>query len=297
MKKVYLFCAALLFLQYSFATTHVVTVSNFQFSPATVNAVVGDVIKWVWGSGFHTTTSTGVPTGADTWDAPIQGEGQTFSYTVTVEGTYNYLCSIHPTAMLGTIKVTGALPVVLADFNISPTKANTALLAWSTASEQNTDHFEIMRSTNDKTFEKIATVAAAGNSVSLHNYSYTDNALPAGTHYVYYYLNIIDKDGKKTFSNIQMFTSTNGKLKLIVSLSPNPISKPGHLMLQFNAEKENKMHVQLYNYSGKLIKEDDMAAVAGLNNGHFHIGDVAAGVYTIIFTMDGKKESYKVVVQ
>ena len=94
-----------------------------------------------------------------------------------------------------------------------------------------------------------------------------------------------------------MFANVNGKPKLIVSLSPNPISRPGHLMLQFNAEKEGSMHVQLYNSSGKLIKEDNMSAVAGLNNGHFHVGDVPAGVYTIIFSMGNQKESYRIVVQ
>src|SRR5438552_7060576 len=103
MKKIYTLCATLLILKFSFATTHLVEVSNFQFSPATVNAVVGDTIKWTWVSGFHTTTSTTVPAGAATWDANIQGAGQTFSYKLTVEGTYNYLCSVHPTQMTGTL--------------------------------------------------------------------------------------------------------------------------------------------------------------------------------------------------
>lgn len=297
MKKIYLLLAALFILKASFATTHIVTVSNYQFSPATVNAVVGDVIEWNWGSGFHTTTSTTVPNGAATWDAQIQGAGQTFSYTITTAGTYSYECSIHPTLMQGTLNVTGTLPVVLTSFNITPTKVNTAMLNWITASEHNTDHYDIMRSTDGNHFEKIATVAAKGNSVTTTNYTYTDNNLPSSYRYLYYSLNIIDKDGKKTSSDIVMFRNANTASKLIVSLSPNPLSRPGHLMLQFNSEKENKMHVQLINASGKLVLEDDMAAVAGLNNGHFHIGDVPPGVYTIIFTMDAKKESYKIVIQ
>ena len=297
MKKVYVLIAALFILKSSFATIHEVTVSNFQFSPATVNANVGDTIKWVWGSGFHTTTSTNVPLGADTWDAPIQSAGQTFLYKLTVTGTYSYFCSIHPTAMLGTLNVTGTLPVVLNNFGITSTKTNSALISWSTATETNTDHFEVMRSSNGKAYDKIATVVAAGNSSLLHNYAYVDNTLPAASRFVYYYLAVVDKDGSKTVSDIKMFANANGKSKLIVSLSPNPINSPGHLMIQFNAEKDGLMHVQLYNSSGKLIKEDDMSAVEGLNNGHFHIGDVGKGIYNIVFSMDGKKESYSVVVQ
>lgn len=298
MKKIYTLASLLFILQISFAqTTFTVHVSNYQFNPSTVNAHVGDKIKWVWDNGFHTTTSTGVPSGADTWNAPLQTAGASFTYTLNVAGNYTYECSVHPTLMQGTITVTGTLPVVLNGFNVISAKTNTALVSWSTASEINTDHFEIMRSTDDKSFVKIGNVAAAGNSSSIHNYSYTDNAVPNNTRFIYYYLSVVDKDGKKTFSNIQMFANINSVPRLIVSLSPNPITRPGHLMLQFNAEKAGAMHVQLYNASGKLIKEDDLSAVEGLNNGHFHIGDVTAGVYTVIFSMNGRKESYKIVVE
>ena len=200
--------------------------------------------------------------------------------------------------MLGTLNVSGALPVILNSFAISPTKTNNALVAWATATESNTDHFEIMRSTNGSSFEKIASVPAKGNSSILVNYAYTDNAMPANSRFLYYSLTIVDKDGKRTFSDVKMFHNVNGiEPKLIVSLSPNPISRPGHLMLQFNSDKENTMHVQLFDPSGKLVKQADMSAVAGLNNGHFHIGDVAPGTYTIMFTMDAIKESYKIMVQ
>jgi len=94
-----------------------------------------------------------------------------------------------------------------------------------------------------------------------------------------------------------MFRNVNGVPRLIVQLSPNPISRPGHLMLQFNSDKVGTMHVQLFDASGRLVKEADMSALAGLNNGHFHIGDVPSGTYTIIFSMNDQKESYRVVVQ
>lgn len=297
MKKLFTLFAALLLFKLSFATIHPVQVSNFQFNPSTVNAVVGDTIRWTWVSGTHTTSSLTIPGGASSWNADIKGSVKTFSYKITVAGTYNYQCNIHPTLMQGIINATGSLPVVLSSFGVAPTKTNSALLSWATATEQNTDHFEIMRSTDGNHFQKISTVAAKGNSSARVNYTYTDNLLPANYRYLYYSLSIVDKDGKRTLSNIEMFRNVNGTPKLIISLSPNPISRPGHLMLQFNSDKEGFMHAQLYNAAGKLIKQADMTAVAGLNNGHFHIGEVAPGTYTIIFTMDKQKESYKIVVQ
>src|ERR1700741_688526 len=77
----------------SSATTFTVNVSNFQFSVTNIpNVVVGDIIKWTWVSGTHTTTSTSVPVGAATWDSDIDNGTTTFQYTVTVAGVYNYMC-------------------------------------------------------------------------------------------------------------------------------------------------------------------------------------------------------------
>jgi plastocyanin len=78
------------------AKIHDVTVSNFAFSPDVIPSVeVGDTIRWIWASGSHTTTSTSVPGGAATWDAPISSSSTTFDYPVLVAGNYTYKCTPH----------------------------------------------------------------------------------------------------------------------------------------------------------------------------------------------------------
>jgi plastocyanin len=77
------------------------------FSPANVTANVGDTIKWVWVSGTHTTTSTTIPATAPSWNSPLSASSNSFSYKVTVPGTYNYKCVPHGGTMLGTITVSG----------------------------------------------------------------------------------------------------------------------------------------------------------------------------------------------
>jgi plastocyanin len=79
----------------SFATVRTITVANFSFTPALVNAVVGDTIKWSWSIGDHTTTSTSVPTGAAVWDSPISSLSTTFTYVITTPGNYSYQCTPH----------------------------------------------------------------------------------------------------------------------------------------------------------------------------------------------------------
>lgn len=104
MKKTTLF-AILLFSALSlktFSTTWTVNVQDFFFSPANLpNVAVGDTIKWQWLNGDHTTTSITVPTGAATWDEPLQAGNQTFIYVVTTAGNYHYKCTPHFPGMEG----------------------------------------------------------------------------------------------------------------------------------------------------------------------------------------------------
>lgn len=88
-------------------TTVTITVSSDQFTPNNVSVSVGDSIKYQWVSGLHTTTCDGVfpgtslPSGAATWDAPMDDLHPVFIYVVTVPGTYNYVCIPHAPLMAG----------------------------------------------------------------------------------------------------------------------------------------------------------------------------------------------------
>ncbi|VVB80033.1 Plastocyanin [uncultured archaeon] len=82
-------------------TTSHVEISNFAFSPQTVNVHVGDTVSWlnkdsvmhsiIWDSQGPTNSST-------------FSNGQIYSYTFNVAGTYSYHCGIH-TSMKGVVVV------------------------------------------------------------------------------------------------------------------------------------------------------------------------------------------------
>ena len=112
MKKILLVTALLIgSVSATFAADHRVTVANFQFTPKTVNARVGDTISWSWqtGSANHTTTSTSVPKGAASWDAQLNAATPKFRYRITTAGTYRYQCSFHfAMGMKGTIRVSAS---------------------------------------------------------------------------------------------------------------------------------------------------------------------------------------------
>jgi plastocyanin len=290
MKKPLLVLFCFIFFQ-SKATTWNVNVQDFQFSPSTRNVVVGDVIHFVWINGGHTTTSTSVPGGAATWDAPMNSLNTSFDYTVTIPGTYNYFCKIHGAlVMSGSFVATSALPVTLSAFNIS-TQNNKPLLSWTTQTEINADYFSVRKSTNGIDFKEIGKVTATGNSVIKKNYSFSDETIARGISYVYYALATVDKDGKTQLSPIKIYKNKMALPKLIISLSPNPIKGMSHLLLHFNADKTGAMIAKLVDMQGKAVLKTELSAEPGINNGHIHLGDVPAGIYTIYFTLNGISES------
>ena len=112
-----------------FSTKWVVTVANFQFSPSSLpNVISGDTIRWVWVSGVHTTTSTSVPSGAMTWDQPIDATDTVYEYPATIAGTYNYHCMHHPTVMIASFTVTVFIPTL----SVTPSNQNVTVAAGTT---------------------------------------------------------------------------------------------------------------------------------------------------------------------
>lgn len=75
-----------------------VSIQNFAFEPNSVSISVGDTVKWInLDSAPHTIK------GAD-FTSESLNKDDSFSYTFTKPGTYNYECSIHP-SMKGVVIV------------------------------------------------------------------------------------------------------------------------------------------------------------------------------------------------
>ncbi len=91
---------------------HIVNVgqagNNFidsQSGTSTTTIKAGDTVQWVWVSGTHSTTSGNCCTPDGMWDSSIQSGGATFTRTFAAAGTFPYYCSVHLSAMTGTIMV------------------------------------------------------------------------------------------------------------------------------------------------------------------------------------------------
>ncbi|HRO77081.1 MAG TPA: delta-60 repeat domain-containing protein, partial [Crocinitomicaceae bacterium] len=83
------------------------------------------------------------------------------------------------------------LPITLTSF-AGNCNDNGVQLAWTTATETNVNHFEIYRSRNGQTWEKVIDVNAVGNSSTANTYHTTD---AKGIETMYYKLRSVDNDG------------------------------------------------------------------------------------------------------
>lgn len=78
--------------------THVVEVSNFQFSPSTLTVKVGDTVEFKFVEGTHTATADN-----GEFDSGTKSSG-TYTWTPDEAGSVPFFCAIHA-SMTGTITV------------------------------------------------------------------------------------------------------------------------------------------------------------------------------------------------
>ena len=112
------------------------------------------------------------------------------------------------------------LPVELVQFTATAEGRSAVRLAWATASEKNSQAFEVERSADGRTFARIGTVAAAGSSSAVRSYELLDARLPTGAALLYYRLKQVDADGTFSYSPVRTVALTGAAAGL--ALYPNP---------------------------------------------------------------------------
>jgi hypothetical protein len=176
-------------------------------------------------------------------------------------------------AMIRTI----LLPLTLADLRVSM-RDGQSFLAWETSREQNLSHFEVERGTNGKTFSKVGTVKATGNSDRLHSYDFWDNSAPQGA--LYYRLRQVDNDGRFSFSKTVRL-NTSGRQSF--SIGPNPTG--GETRLMIPANWKGTYECRIITASGTVVYRQD-----GLRAGS-HTLDLtrwAPGLYRVTLWENGE---------
>jgi len=170
-----------------------------------------------------------------------------------------------------------ALPVNFLSFTATAETAD-VLLNWATAQEENSDHFEIERSSDNSNFVSLGQVTAAHNSSLQTNYSYTDASPANGNNY--YRLKEVDLDGQSIYSKV-VSVNFGGTQQKVVTVYPNPAHES--FQLQFKNMQTGRYEMSLLSPVGQVIQSRSIqvnnpanyAEVVPLNSG------LAQGTYII----------------
>jgi hypothetical protein len=134
------------------------------------------------------------------------------------------------------------LPLTWLSFDAKE-KDNIVLLNWNTAGEENTRDFMIQHSTSGASWENIGVIAAAGNSTTIRDYSFTHTGPVNGINY--YRIRQTDIDGRSSFSEIRLVLIT--KIELPLTVLTNPVDK-GLLQVKLT----RPLQLSLFNSEGRL---------------------------------------------
>ncbi len=168
------------------------------------------------------------------------------------------------------------LPVTLTSFGAAARGPGVAL-SWTTASEQNSAHFEVQRGTNGVQFASIGQLPAAGNSQTAKVYQYFD-AAPARP-VSYYRLKQVDLDGRTTYGPVAVVHLAGGASTLPLAFFPNPVADQA--TLQWDAATAGPGRWHLTNALGQLVREGAFESQPGSNSQLIDLRSCAAGSYVL----------------
>jgi alpha-tubulin suppressor-like RCC1 family protein len=174
------------------------------------------------------------------------------------------------------------LPVKMLTFGAKVENC-TVVLNWQTASELNTERFEVWKSTTGETFEKVGEVKAAGTTTIAQKYSFED---PKTAHYNYYQLRSVDFDGyTETFTlnnRVKVKTCFDEAPEGVTAIYPNPNST-SELTLRFSVDEVSNTTAQvvIFDLTGKTIATQNISINQGANVSTINIADVAEGMYLV----------------
>lgn len=237
------------------------------------------------------------PDGDYQWDKSLAGPEEDRLYSVQPTSDLGYILAGYSYSGAGPDKSennngdrdfwiirldTDPLPVTLATFSATK-EGNTAFLQWKTTSESASSEFEIQHSLDGKQWQRIGSVAAAGESNSDKTYQFVHTEPVNGQNNLYR-LKMIDIDGTFTLSKINalLFDQKNpGRIY------PNPAAS-------------GQLTVDVKNWASvKKVQINTLNALTVYDSGNkpqqaIDIHNLPTGIYLLkVFRKDGTSEQFR----
>ncbi|HMS68310.1 MAG TPA: T9SS type A sorting domain-containing protein [Saprospiraceae bacterium] len=251
---------------------------------------------WTSGAALNlvTFTITTQNPGPISVDLPTNAAAETLFTNVNGDNTTTLGYYFSDIIINGNPTVTSILPIRLQSFTAKKFAANTSLLEWTTASEENSSHIEIERSMDAKSWSYVATEKARGSLNYSTDYSFVDaEAVLQRDRFttVYYRLKLVDNDESFVYSEVRSVTFDNNG---IVSLEayPNPSTEVINLRMAVGETNTNTAQMMMLDMTGKLVKKQTVSA-NGISV--LEVDQLETGVYNIIVKHEDKTYQKRVI--
>lgn len=184
-------------------------------------------------------------------------------------------------------QATASLPVVLVDFDTETTVDNTILITWTTRQQINTDCFEIEKSNDAMSWQRIAKIPSTGNSANPVSYQMKDLFPLKGVNY--YRLCIRDLNGAFGYTKVR---SARMNILHNTIVYPNPSADLVTVLLPKIPRAD--WQLTLYNSTGQVVIQRRFARTT--TTARLVVSNFINGTYTLE-TNDGfSKTSNKLMI-
>lgn len=173
------------------------------------------------------------------------------------------------------------LPLLLTGFTAAIDKG-TAVLRWTTASEEGPTGFEVQKSADGSSFTTVHQESGKG-SPQFNVYSWTDDNLLTGTSF---YRLRITEPAKLSYSGIVSLTNraAGGLIANMYRQGDNSLS------LELNVAQNGPVAISVFTASGVLVARQSVTAVRPSALVSIPLTNMAAGVYFLKVTAPGGKQ-------
>jgi hypothetical protein len=158
-------------------------------------------------------------------------------------------------------------------------------LEWITASEVNNDGFEIERSIDGISFEKIGYVEGNGTTNEMTTYTFQDFSVQYNRLY-YYRLKQIDFDGTTSYSNIVAARLISNQLGgwTVSDFFPSPSVSNSYI--QLSTENDIELNYVFYDVLGKVLEVKNQFFQQGNHLIKYDIEQLPSGIYFLSISND-----------
>jgi hypothetical protein len=175
-----------------------------------------------------------------------------------------------------------ALPVEMVSFVASARDQGwgyQVVLDWKTATESNNLGFEVQRSQDGISFEKVGFISGAGSTTASQAYTFVDKNVETGKYY--YRLKQLDSDGSSKTTDVLEVTLAAPERYELSQNYPNPFNPATEIL--FKVKEQGRVQLMVFDIVGRQVATlVDGTLSAGIHKVSFNGRALPSGMYLYV---------------